>query len=134
MNAFEDAEGTRERLPFVVSLPFLHSARFYNLSSQIVLNFLSKDAAMFEKPECVFFPVNIKSRKTFRASPGGLVVKFCVLVFSGLGLVPGHGPTPLVFSGHAVAVADIHKEEDCQWMLAQGKSSLAKKKEKKKNI
>ena len=30
-------------------------------------------------------------------------------------------------SGHAVVAAHIQKEEDWQWMLAQGKSSSAKK-------
>ena len=30
------------------------------------------------------------------ASPTGLIVKFCMLHFGNLGLVPGHGPTPLV--------------------------------------
>ena len=32
----------------------------------------------------------------FRASPGGLVVKFGMLRFGGLGSVPGHRPTPLI--------------------------------------
>ena len=38
--------------------------------------------------------------------PHGLVIKFSVLCFSSLGLVPGCGPTPLVCS-HAVAVTHI---------------------------
>ena len=43
--------------------------------------------------------------------PHGLVVKFSTLYFSGPGLVPQHGPTPL-FGGHAVAVTHIKIEED----------------------
>ena len=32
---------------------------------------------------------------------------------------PGVDPHHSSVSGHAVAVAHIQKEEDCQWMLAQ---------------
>ena len=60
------------------------------------------------------------------ASPSSLVVKFGMLHFGGLGSVPRSGTTPLI-SGHAVVVAHIQKEEDWQQMLAQGKSSLAKR-------
>ena len=42
-----------------------------------------------------------------RASPGGLVVMFGALCFSSPGSVPGHGPTPLTLSGHAVTVAHV---------------------------
>ena len=35
--------------------------------------------------------------------PGGLVVKFGMLHFSGLGLVPRHGPTPLISNQAVVA-------------------------------
>ena len=54
------------------------------------------------------------------------VVKFGMLCFGSLGSVPGHGPTSLIFSGHAVVAAHIQKVEDWQQMLAQGKSSSAK--------
>ena len=67
-------------------------------------------------------------KKFSRASLGGLVVKFGVLCFGGPGVVPRCRPTPLV-SSHAVVVTHIHKEEDGQWTLAQGKSSSAKTKQ-----
>ena len=40
--------------------------------------------------------------------PHGLVVKFGVLCFGGLGLVPRHGPTPLV-GGHAEVATHTKK-------------------------
>ena len=51
-------------------------------------------------------------QKHSKASPTCLLVKLGTLCFSVLGLVPKCGPTPL-FSGYAVAVAHILKEEDC---------------------
>ena len=54
------------------------------------------------------------------------MVKFGAPYLGGLGLVPGHGPTPSV-SGRAVVVAHIQKQEDWQQMLAQHESSSAKK-------
>ena len=54
--------------------------------------------------------------------PHGLVVKFSMLHFGGLGLVPGHGPTPLV-SGHAVAATHIQNKGKMTQKVAQGKSS-----------
>ena len=56
------------------------------------------------------------------------MVKFGTLHFGGLGLVPGVDLHHLSVSGHAVAAAHIQKEEDWQQMLAEGKSSSAKKK------
>ena len=46
-----------------------------------------------------------------RGQPSGLVVKFCALCFSGLVLVLGGGPTPLV-SGHTEAAPTYKIEED----------------------
>ena len=57
------------------------------------------------------------------------MVKFCVLCFRGpefTGSDPRHGPTHCA-SSHAVA-ASRKMEEDWQLMLAQGLSSLPKKK------
>ena len=56
------------------------------------------------------------------------MVKFGALHFSGLGLVPGRGPTPLV-SGHAVVVTHIQKGRRLAQLLAQGESSSSKKRE-----
>ena len=47
--------------------------------------------------------------------------------FGGLGLVPGHRPTPLV-SDYVVAMTHIQNRGRLAQMLAQGKSSSAKKK------
>ena len=69
--------------------------------------------------------------KKNRASPDGLVGKFSMLHFGGLGLVPGRRPTTLV-SGHAWWWSTHKIEEDGQQMLAQAKSSSAKKKGKEK--
>ena len=48
------------------------------------------------------------------------------LHFGGLGSVPGHRPTPLL-SGHAVMATHIQNRGRLAQMLAQGKSSSAKK-------
>ena len=61
--------------------------------------------------------------------PHGLVVKFGALSFSGLGLVSGHRPAPLI-SSHAVAVTHIQNRGRLAQMSAQGKSSSAKNKQK----
>ena len=58
----------------------------------------------------------------------GLVVRFGVLHFSSPGLDSRCRPTPL-FS-HAVAVTHIQNRVRLAWMLAQGKSSSAKKRKK----
>ena len=58
--------------------------------------------------------------------PHGLVVKFGELHFSGPGSVPRYSSTPLV-SGHAVPVTHIQNRGRLAQMLAQGKSSSAKK-------
>ena len=49
--------------------------------------------------------------------------------FSGLGSVPGCGPTPLA-GGHAVAVTHIQNRGRLAQMLAQDKSSSSKKGER----
>ena len=53
----------------------------------------------------------VKKKTTVGGQPHGLVVKFGILCFSGLGLVPGCGPTPLLGS-HVVRAAHIQIEED----------------------
>ena len=58
------------------------------------------------------------------------MVKFSVLCFGSLGLVPGVDLHHSCVSDPAVVAPHIQKEEDWQWMLAQGKSSSAKKKKK----
>ena len=65
-------------------------------------------------------------KKTFWARPSGLVVKFGALHFGSPGSIPGHRPKPFACQWPWV-VAHIQKEEDWQWMLAQGESSSAKK-------
>ena len=66
--------------------------------------------------------------------PLGLVVKFSILYFSGLGSVPGRGPATLVGS-HAEAAAHVQNRGRLAQMLAQGESSLAKKtKQTKKTL
>ena len=59
--------------------------------------------------------------------PCGLGVKFGVLCFGGLALVPGRRPTPLV-SGHAIAVTHIPNRGRMAQISAQGESSSSKKK------
>ena len=60
--------------------------------------------------------------------PHGIVAKFSTLHFSSPGLVPRHGPTPLV-GNHAVAVTHIQNRGRLAQMLAQGKTpSTGKKK------
>lgn len=59
------------------------------------------------------------------ASPSGLVAEFSIIHISGLGLVPGRGPTPPV-SGHAMVVAHIQNRGRLATVLAQGKSSSEK--------
>ena len=66
--------------------------------------------------------------KNVGPAPMAYWLKFHTLCFSGPGLVPGHGTTCLSLNGHAMAAAHIEKEEHWQWLLAQGKSSPAKKK------
>ena len=68
-----------------------------------------------------------------RGWPYGLVVKFSVLHFGGLGLVPRHRPTPLV-SGHAMMMTHIQNRGRLAQMLAQAESSSAKKKSSSKAI
>ena len=65
----------------------------------------------------------------FWASPSGLAFKFGMLHLSGQLWFLGAGLPHLSVSGHAVAAAHIEKEEHWQWMLAQGESSSAKKRE-----
>ena len=60
----------------------------------------------------------------------GLVVKFGVHHFSGLGSVPRRRPMSLVNS-HAVVVTHIQNRGRLAQMLAQAKSSSAKEKERK---
>ena len=60
------------------------------------------------------------------AQSHGLVVKFGMLHFSGLGSVPGHGPTPPI-SGHAVVATYVQNRGRLVQMLAQGESSSSKK-------
>ena len=59
--------------------------------------------------------------------PHGLVVKFGMLCFGGLGSVPRYGPTLLIGS-HAMATTHIQNRGRLAQMLAQGKSSSGKKK------
>ena len=59
------------------------------------------------------------------------MVKFGVLFFGSPGSAPSADLCHLSVSGHAVAAAHIQKQEDWQWMLAQGKSSSAKTKQNK---
>ena len=61
--------------------------------------------------------------------PCGLVVKFRVLHFGGPGSVPGHGPTSLLGS-HAMVVTHIQNKGRLAQILAQGRSSSAKRKMK----
>ena len=56
-----------------------------------------------------------------------LVVKFSALHLGGLGLVPRHGPAPLI-SSHAMVTTHIQDRGKLAQMLAQGKSSSEKKK------
>ena len=83
------------------------------------------------------------------ADPGGLSVKFSMLHFGSPSLVPGRGPTPLIYQwpccgsdphtkwrkmGTDVSSGIIflkQKEEDWQQMLGQGQSSSPRKKRKK---
>ena len=62
--------------------------------------------------------------------PSGLVIKFSTFHFGGLGLVPGHGLTPLI-SSHAVVATHVQNRGRLAQMLAQGQSSSAKKKKTK---
>ena len=62
--------------------------------------------------------------------PHGLVVNFGMLCFSGLCSVPGHEPI-LFMGGHAVVATHIQIRGRLAQMLAQGKSSSAKKERKK---
>ena len=68
------------------------------------------------------------NRKKFRSWPHGLEVKFGALCFGGLGSVPACRLTPLV-GGHAVVATHIRDRGRLAQMLAQGESSLVKKKE-----
>ena len=77
---------------------------------------------MYESEGCTKDkPIKIKDAQ---ASPGGLVVKFGVLCFSGLDSDLDHSSV----SGHDVVVAHIQKEEDWKLKLVQGESSSGKKK------
>ena len=42
------------------------------------------------------YQLSIIKKNTFRSTPSGLVVKPGALHFSGLGSVPGFGPTPFI--------------------------------------
>ena len=55
-----------------------------------------------------------------------LRVKFSMLCFNSPGLTPGPRPTPLM-GGHAVAATHIQNRGRLPQILAQGKSSSAKK-------
>ena len=61
--------------------------------------------------------------------PYGLVVELGTFHFGSLGSVPRHRPTPFI-DGHAVVVTHIQNRGRLAWMLAQGKSSLEKKKKR----
>ena len=67
--------------------------------------------------------------KILGGRPSGLVVKFSVLHFSSPSLVPGYRPTPLA-SSHTVAATHIQNTGRLAQMLAQSKSSSAKKRKK----
>ena len=60
-----------------------------------------------------------------------LVIKLGTFCFGGPSLIPRRGPTPLI-SSHAVVAAHMKKkkEDNWQWILAQGKSSSANKQTK----
>ena len=62
--------------------------------------------------------------------PRGLVVKFGALYFHGPGSDPGCRPTPL--DSHAVAVTHIQNRGRLAQMLAEYKSSSAKKQTNRK--
>ena len=66
-------------------------------------------------------------RNKYKGQPHSLVVKFATLHFSGLGLVPGHTPTPLI-SSHAMAATHMQNRARLAKMLAQDETSLAKNK------
>ena len=66
------------------------------------------------------------SKTVFRGQLHGLVLKFGVLFFGTLGLVPRHGPILLV-AGHAEAVTHIQSRGRLAQMLAQGESLSSKK-------
>ena len=68
-----------------------------------------------------------------RGQPCGLVVKFRGLYFVSLGLLPRHGPTPLV-GGHAVVGTQTQNRGILAQVLAQGESSSAQKKKKKRGV
>ena len=61
--------------------------------------------------------------------PAAKWLKFSVFHFSNLGSAPGHRPTVLMLWQQLT-----YKIEDRQQTLAQGKSSSAGKKKKKKNV
>ena len=65
------------------------------------------------------------NKKPRQGWPRGLVVKFSVLHFSSLGLVPGSRLIPLI--SHAVAATRIQNRGRLAEMLAQGGSSSSKK-------
>ena len=67
---------------------------------------------------------------SFGRQPYGLVIKFSTLHFGGPGSIPGHGPMPII-GGHAVVI-HIQNRGKLAQKLAQGKSSSAKKRKKKK--
>ena len=80
-----------------------------------------------------FIHLRVINTTGFRASPSGLVVKFGMLCFSGQVQFPGMDLHHSSVSGHAVAAVHTQKEKDWQWILAQGESSSAEKKQKDKN-
>ena len=78
----------------------------------------------------------VKQEQNLEASPGGLLVKFRVLHFSGPGLVPGRKPVPLVWQWPCCGGSSDRKkiEEVWQQMLAQDKSSAKETKTIKPGI
>ena len=72
------------------------------------------------------FSHHFHSKATWGGQPHGLVVKFCALHFGHPGFVPGHRSTSLI-GGHAVVETRIQNKGRLAQVLAQGKSSSAKK-------
>ena len=73
-------------------------------------------------------------KSEIRASTNGLVVKFCALHFGGPGLVPRHGPTPLVCQWPCCGGSSHTKKGRLAVDVSSGQIFLSKKKKKKKKI
>ena len=71
------------------------------------------------------FLIPLDIQNILLGQPHGLEVKFSMHLFSDLGSVPGHEPTPLV-SGHTVAVTHTQNGRRLAQMLSQGESSSSK--------